>query len=213
MISRRNFLKGAGAAVLAVAATGVLAGCSDANVPNNTPAPAPTEPETPAVSNTVTLEDGVTLTILGTTREKVMPNGDLQYLAVKFELNNETKKDVTITENNFKTNLNGKWEFPVATKKLSDSQKQFLERADVPYIGYYGEGGDYDINTKPDFDPEHPIVPGKGYGFDPNQTVHGFGAAGTDLEAAVLYMTKTTESKMDLVVTYGAKVFKFNLAI
>lgn len=184
MISRRNFLKGAGVAALAVAATGVLAGCSDANVPGNTPAPAPSEPETPAAGNTITLAEGVTLTFTGTVREKVIPSGTLQYLAVKFKLNNESKKNVTISENNFKTNLNGKWEFPIASDKLSDSQKQFLfEKADAPYIDYYAEGGD------------------------------PFGTADTELEAAICYMTKSTESKMDLMVTYGAKVFKVTLDI
>lgn len=181
MISRRNFLKGAGAAVLAVAATGVLAGCSDANVPGNTPAPAPSEPETPVAGNTLTLAEGVTLTFTGTVREKVIPSGTLQYLAIKFKLNNETNKKVTISENNFKTNLNGKWERPVASDGLSDSQKDFLlKKADAPFIGYY-----------------------KGH----------FGEAGTDLEAAVCYMTKSTESKMELMVTYGAKLFKVTLDI
>ena len=187
MISRRNFLKGAGVAALAVAATGVLAGCSDANVPGNTPAPAPSEPETPAAGNTITLAEGVTLTFTGTVREKVIPSGTLQYLAIKFKLNNESKKNVTISENNFKTNLNGKWEFPIASDKLSDSQKQFLfEKADAPYIDYYAETA---------------------------MDGTSFGAAGTDLEAAVCYMTKSTESKMDLMVTYGAKVFKVTLDI
>ena len=128
--------------------------------------------------------EGVTLTFTGTVREKVIPSGTLQYLAIKFKLNNESKKNVTISENNFKTNLNGKWEFPIASDKLSDSQKQFLfEKADAPYIDYYAEGGD------------------------------PFGTADTELEAAICYMTKSTESKMDLMVTYGAKVFKVTLDI
>ncbi len=195
MISRRNFLKGAGAAVLAVAATGVLAGCSDANMPGNTPAPAPSEPETPAAGNTLTLAEGVTLTFTGTVREKVIPSGTLQYLAVKFKLNNETDKNVTISEKNFKTDLNGTWEFPVGAGKdtaekkdvLTDSQKKFLfEKADAPYINYYAETA---------------------------MDGTSFGAAGTELEAAVCYMTRTTESKMNLVFTYGAKVYKVTLAI
>lgn len=204
MISRRDFLKSAGVAALAVATTGMLAGCS---VPTNPDAPAPSEPETPAASNTVTLADGVTLTITGTVREKVIPSGSLQYLAVKFKLNNETEEDVTISEDNFKTNLNGKWEFPIASDELSDSQKKFLfEKADAPYIDYYSE-------------PEQGTKPGKGPkdGVKDNMGVvangQGFGAAGTDLEAAVCFLTKSTDSKMDLMVTYDAKVFKFNLAI
>lgn len=184
MISRRDFLKSAGVAALAVATTGMLAGCS-VNVPGNPGAPAPSEPETPAASKTLTLAEGVTLTFTGTVREKVIPTGTLQYLAVKFKLNNETKKNVTISESNFKTNLNGKWEFPVDPAKLSDSQKQFIfEKADAPFIGYYEA-----------------------------QYGEPFGAAGSDLEAAVCFMTRSTESKMDLVVTYGAKVFKVTLDI
>ena len=188
MITRRDFLKGAGVVALAVATTGVLAGCSDSSSStNNTPAPAPTpdEPVTPApASQTVTLEDGVTLTILGTTRANVLPNGTKQYLAVKFKLNNTTAHDVTITENNFKSNLNGKWEFPIASSKLSDSQKKFLVSSDVPYIGYYEE-----------------------------EFGNPFGAAGTALEAAVCYMTDTSKTAMDLYVTYGKKVFKFALSV
>ena len=180
MISRRDFLKSAGVAALAVATTGMLAGCS---VPNNPDAPAPDQPATPA-AKTITLADGVTLTFTGVVREKVIPSGTLQYLAIKFKLNNETDKNVTISEDNFKTNLNGKWEFPVATKNMSDSQINFLlEKADAPFIGWYEMSG------------------------------NPMGAAGTDLEAAVLYMTKSTESKMDLMVTYGAKVFKVTLDI
>lgn len=54
-ISRRKFLKGAGVAVLAVAAAGVLTGCgSDKKV---TPAPTPT---TKPVNVTYVLEDGTT---------------------------------------------------------------------------------------------------------------------------------------------------------
>lgn len=183
MISRRDFLKGAGVAALAVATTGMLAGCS-VNVPSNPDAPAPDQPETPA-AKTLTLAEGVTLTFTGTVREKVIPSGTLQYLAIKFKLNNETKKNVTISENNFKTNLNGKWEFPVDPADLSDSQKEFIfGKADAPFIGYY-----------------------EAMGGQP------FGAAGTDLEAAICYMTRSTESKMDLMVTYGAKVFKVTLDI
>ena len=184
MISRRDFLKGAGVAALAVAATGVLAGCSTTNLPNNDPAPAPDQPETPA-AKTVTLDDGVTLTILGTTRANVLPNGTKQYLAVKFKLDNASKDDVTITEKNFKSNLNGSWEFPISSDKLSNSQQKFLkETVDTPWIGYYED----EFGT-------------------------AFGAAGTALEAAVCYMTDTSKTNMDLIVTYGSKVFKFNLDI
>lgn len=178
MISRRNFLKGAGAAALAVAATGVLAGCSDANVPGNTPAPAPSEPETPAAGNTVTLADGVTLTFTGTVRKDA---GVFQYLAIKFKLNNETDKNVTFTNKNIKAHVNGKWVYPVDANKLTDAQKDFLFNvADAPFIDYY-EGN--------------------------------FGIVGTELEAAAFFQVKADQTEMDVIVDYGAKVFKFKLAI
>ena len=56
-ISRRKFLKGAGVAVLAVAASGVLAGCGSGN--KVTPAPTPT---TKPVDVTYVLEDGTKVT-------------------------------------------------------------------------------------------------------------------------------------------------------
>lgn len=190
MITRRDFLKGASVVALAAATSAVLTGCdSGSSSTNNTPAPAPTPDDsvTPAepTTQTVTLAEGVTLTITGTTRANVLPNGTKQYLAVKIKLNNTTGKDVTITEGNFKSNLNGKWEFPINSSKLSDSQKKFLmETADVPYISYYEE-----------------------------EFGNPFGAAGTDLEAAICYMTDTSKKAMDLYVTYGKKVFKFALNV
>ena len=180
MISRRNFLKGAGAAALAVAATGVLAGCSDANVPGNTPAPAPSEPETPAAGNTVTLADGVTLTVTGTARKDA---GVFQYLAIKFKLNNETDENVTFTNKNIKAHVNGQWVFPV--DKLTEAQKAFLfDVADAPYIDYYAENNG-----------------------------EAFGTAGTELEAAAFFQVKADQTEIDVIVDYGAKVFKFKLAI
>lgn len=197
MISRRDFLKGAGVATLAVAATGMLAGCS---VPNNTPAPAPDD-TTPAASNTITLADGVTLTILGTVRENA---GVLDYVAVKFNLNNESEKDVLFSEINFKANLNGQWVRPIASDKLTNAQKQFLfNKVGAPYIGYYGEVRESekkdDIEINSDM-----MVPDGGI---------AFGTAGTDLDAAVCFQVKPTETKMDLAVRYGTKTYKFTLDI
>ena len=73
-ISRRKFLKGAGVAVLAVAAAGVLTGCgSDKKV---TPAPTPT---TKTVNVTYVLEDGTKVTAntinVDFTKLKVTNNG------------------------------------------------------------------------------------------------------------------------------------------
>lgn len=191
MISRRDFLKSAGAATLAVAAAGILAGCS---TPSNEPAPAPSEPETPATGNTFELAKGLTLTILGTTRANVLPNGTKQYLAVKFKLSNNTGKDLPVdafTTKNFKSNLNGTWEFPIADKDLSDSQKKFLlNTADAPWMGYY----------------EYDDAVGGNRGT-------GWGLNGTDLEAAICYMTDTSKTSMDLYITYGSKVFKTTLSI
>lgn len=193
MISRRDFLKGAGVAALAVAATGVLAGCSDAatnTIPTPTPAPAP-DPA-PAVQ-TATLADGVVLTIESTARENVLPNSTTgkQYLGVKIKLANDSKENVKLNWKNFKCNASGKWEFAMNGEKLGSTRKKWLEeKLDAPYIGYYGKGEDFggpDINS--------------------------FGAAGTTLEAGLLFTTTTETKTCDLYVTYGSKVFKFTLDI
>ena len=191
MISRRDFLKGAGVAALAVAATGVLAGCSDAatnTIPTPTPAPAP-DPA-PAVQ-TATLADGVVLTIESTARENVLPNSTTgtQYLGVKIKLANDSKENVKLNWKNFKCNASGKWEFAMNAEKLGSTRKKWLEeKLDAPYIGYYGKGEE----AGDDF---------------------SFGAAGTTLEAGLLFTTTTETKTCDLYVTYGSKVFKFTLDI
>lgn len=201
MISRRDFLKSAGVAALAVATTGVLAGCS---VPTNPDAPAPSEPETPAASNTVTLADGVTLTMTGTARKDA---GVFQYLAVKFKLNNETDKDVTFTNKNIKAYVNGKWAFPIEAAALTQAQKDFLLNvADAPYIDFYSEP---EQGTKPGKGPKDHVKDNMGV----VANGQGFGTAGTELEAAACFQVKADQTETDVVVTYGAKVFKFHLAI
>lgn len=194
MISRRDFLKGAGVAALAVAATGVLAGCSDAAT-NTTPAPAP-DPA-PAVQ-TATLADGVVLTIESTARENVLPNSTTgtQYLGVKIKLANDSKENVKLNWKNFRCNASGKWEFAMNAEKLGSTRKKWLEeKLDAPYIGYYGKGEEPDDNM----------------GVDAN--INSFGAAGTTLEAGLLFTTTTETKTCDLYVTYGSKVFKFTLDI
>lgn len=198
MISRRDFLKGAGVAALAVAATGVLAGCSDAatnTIPTPTPAPAP-DPA-PAVQ-TATLADGVVLTIESTARENVLPNSTTgtQYLGVKIKLANDSKENVKLNWKNFKCNASGKWEFAMNAEKLGSTRKKWLEeKLDAPYIGYYGKSEEPDDNM----------------GVDAN--INSFGAAGTTLEAGLLFTTTTETKTCDLYVTYGSKVFKFTLDI
>ena len=197
MISRRDFLKGAGVAALAVAATGVLAGCSDAAT-NTIPTPAPAPDPAPAVQ-TATLADGVVLTIESTARENVLPNSTTgtQYLGVKIKLANDSKENVKLNWKNFKCNASGKWEFAMNAEKLGSTRKKWLEeKLDAPYIGYYGEdfeGSDDDM------------------GVDAN--INSFGAAGTTLEAGLLFTTTTETKTCDLYVTYGSKVFKFTLDI
>ena len=210
MISRRDFLKGAGVAALAVAATGVLAGCSDAatnTIPTPTPAPAP-DPA-PAVQ-TATLADGVVLTIESTARENVLPNSTTgtQYLGVKIKLANDSKENVKLNWKNFKCNASGKWEFAMNAEKLGSTRKKWLEeKLDAPYIGYYGKGY-YGKGEEPGDvfgDPDDNM------GVDAN--INSFGAAGTTLEAGLLFTTTTETKTCDLYVTYGSKVFKFTLDI
>lgn len=205
MISRRDFLKGAGVAALAVAATGVLAGCSDAaanTIPTPTPAPAP-DPA-PAVQ-TATLADGVVLTIESTARENVLPNSTTgtQYLGVKIKLANDSKENVKLNWKNFKCNASGKWEFAMNAEKLGSTRKKWLEeKLDAPYIGYYGKGVELGGGA---------VDPDGNMGVDAN--INSFGAAGTTLEAGLLFTTTTETKTCDLYVTYGSKVFKFTLDI
>lgn len=203
MISRRDFLKGAGVAALAVAATGVLAGCSDAAaIPTPTPAPAP-DPA-PAVQ-TATLADGVVLTIESTARENVLPNSTTgtQYLGVKIKLANDSKENVKLNWKNFKCNASGKWEFAMNAEKLGSTRKKWLEeKLDAPYIGYYGKGVELSGGA---------VDSDGNMGVDAN--IHSFGAAGTTLEAGLLFTTTTETKTCDLYVTYGSKVFKFTLDI
>ena len=70
-------------------------------------------------------------------------------------------------------------------EKLGSTRKKWLEeKLDAPYIGYYG-----------------------------NANINSFGAAGTTLEAGLLFTTTTETKTCDLYVTYGSKVFKFTLDI
>ena len=203
MISRRDFLKGAGVAALAVAATGVLAGCSDAAT-NTIPTPAPAPDPAPAVQ-TATLADGVVLTIESTARENVLPNSTTgkQYLGVKIKLANDSKENVKLNWKNFKCNASGKWEFAMNGEKLGSTHKKWLEeKLDAPYIGYYGKGEE----PGEDFG-----APDDNMGVDAN--INSFGAAGTTLEAGLLFTTTTETKTCDLYVTYGSKVFKFTLDI
>ena len=104
-ISRRKFLKGAGVAVLAVAASGVLAGCGSGN--KVTPAPTPT---TKSVDVTYVLEDGTKVTtkainvdftklkvtnygFAGLTKEDLKPNVPETYSIVDVNNYYITEKD------------------------------------------------------------------------------------------------------------------------
>ena len=221
MITRRDFLKGAGVVALAAATSVVLTGCDSGSSTTNTPAPAPdpSEPVTPAepTTQTITLANGITLTITGTTRANVLTNGSKQYVAVKFKLNNTTDTDFKFTEKHFLSDVNGKWERPVDTTHMwrtnektgeleiarPDLREFFLETADAPYISYYEE--EYDAAT--------------------GSNGVCFGAAHTNLEAAICYMIEGSKSTMNLYVydkiknnaqfdpASDAKVFQFALNI
>lgn len=184
MITRRSFLKVTGAAALTLAAGSMLTACSGSSSTNE-PAEKPNDLWITPTGNTVELEDGVTLTILGTQRQNVLPGGTAQYLGVKFKLSNTTKQDVEFSEDNFVSQIDGVWVSPIASEHLSDAQINFLTgTCDTPYISYY-----------------------ENYWGNP------FGAAGTKLEAAVCYMTTTAAKSLDLYVLYGEKTFKFTLTL
>lgn len=184
MISRRSFLKVTGAAALTLATGSMLTACSG-GASANEPAAKPNDLWITPTGNTVELEKGVTLTLLNTKRESVLPGGSLQYLGVMFKLDNTTNRDVEFVEGNFVSKIDGVWVSPVTSERLSDAQINFLTgTCDTPYISYYDEF----------------------YGSP-------FGTAGTALEAAVCYMTTTAAKSLDLYVLYGEKTFKFTLTL
>lgn len=180
MISRRSFLKVTGAAALTLATGSMLTACSG-GASANEPAAKPNDLWITPTGNTVELEKGVTLTILKTKRESVLPGGTLQYLGVTFKLDNDTDQDVEFAESNFVSKIDGVWVSPVTSEKLSDAQINFLTgTCDTPYIGYYDE-----------------------------YWGSSFGTAGTALEAAVCYMTTTEAKSLDLYVLYGKKTLNY----
>lgn len=111
MISRRDFLKGAGAAALVVATTGVLAGCSANDTPV-TPDPAPdTHPSTGStytLGQAIPVADGVTVTITGKRRYNyyTLPNGkegdNFGFIALKVSVKNEGNKAFNVKSTAFK---------------------------------------------------------------------------------------------------------------
>ena len=89
-----------------------------------------------------------------------------------------------------------KYDFTAIEKKWQE--KWLEEKLDAPYIGYYGKGEDFGGADD-------------SMGVDAN--INSFGAAGTTLEAGLLFTTTTETKTCDLYVTYGSKVFKFTLDI
>ena len=106
MISRRDFMKGAGAVAL-VAATGMLAGCSkDTPVtPDPAPTPNPSTGSTYALGQAIPVADGVTVTVTGDRYNYYTMEGEgdnFGFIALKVSVKNESGKAFEVKSSAFR---------------------------------------------------------------------------------------------------------------
>ena len=217
MISRRDFLKSAGAAALTVAAAGVLAGCSAADVPNPNPTPAPapapdknTESKTYKLGDTIEVADGVKVTVTGKRYTYYNPveddpavkfagaeGVDFGFIGLTVKVQNDSKKDFAIDSQDFiltQSNYAGS-QYPLNVKAYGvggttedDEVADGLEYLTGKFMG--------------DANPPMDAIPA-GAGYD-------VGAAGTELAAVLGFLTNANEANDTATLTYavGSKVYK-----
>jgi len=111
MISRRDFLKSAGVATLAVAAAGMLAGCSTNNTPvtpDPAPTPTPSTGSTYALGQAIPVADGVTVTVTGKRYNYYLNDADpaeydnFGFIALKVTVKNDGGKAFEVKSDDFK---------------------------------------------------------------------------------------------------------------
>ena len=206
MISRRDFLKGAGAAALAVATTGMLAGCSvnDTPVtPDPAPAPNPSTGSTYALGQAIPVADGVTVTITGNRRYNYYAEagqGQFGFIALKVSVKNESDKafDVKSTafhlvQNDYQTRTQYPMNvsaYGVKNGKADDRVAGTLEYLVSKFVGE-------------DYPPMDMIPAGEGY---------DLGKPDTELAAYLGFLTNVNEAEGTATLQYvvGDKVYKIN---
>ena len=144
-ISRRKFLKGAGGAVLAVAASGVLAGCGSGN--KVTPTPTPT---TKPVDVTYVLEDGTKVTTntinVDFTKLKVTNHGFTGLTEEDLKPNVPKTYSIVDVNNCYITEKDGKYFLTVVVAKTTVTPG----KEQVPVVFYVKNymTGDVDVTDK-----------------------------------------------------------------
>ena len=203
MISRRDFLKGAGAAALAVAATGMLAGCAGANVPPVTPDPAPapnpSTGSTNALGQAIPVADGVTVTVTGKRYNYYTMEGEgdnFGFIALKVSVKNEGSKAFAVKSDAFKliqTDYKPRVQYPLNVSAYSNGNTRTAEGLEFMLSKFVGRD-----------DPAMDEVPA-GQGYD-------LGNPGTELAAYLGFLTNVNEAEGTATLQYvvGDKVYKIN---
>lgn len=201
MISRRDFLKSAGVAALAVATTGVLAGCSTNNAPvtpDPAPAPNPSTGSTYALGQAIPVADGVTVTVTGDRYNYyTMPGeGDnFGFIALKVNVKNESGKAFEVKSDDFRL-----------------VQTDYKPRTQYPLnVSAYGVmGGTPNARTADGL--EFMLVKFVGDKYPPMDAVPDYvlGTPDTELAAYLGFLTNANEAKDTATLQYvvGDKVYK-----
>lgn len=211
MISRRDFMKTAGVATLAVAAASALTGCKSNDTPNPNPNPAPTPDDGNkgyTLGQDITVTDGVTVNITGkryTWYDEGQKTGGA--IILKVDVKNESDKAVAVKTTNF-----------TLTQKDYVPQNQYPLNADADdiYDAYYLVGKfveHIDLGMHPEKidDFQFPVM-------DDPQLVGSYdlGTPGTDLAAYIVFLTtdKAVDGSATLTFTHekmGGKVVQVKI--
>ena len=202
MISRRDFMKGAGAVAL-VAATGMLAGCSkDTPVtPDPAPTPNPSTGSTYALGQAIPVADGVTVTVTGDRYNYYTMEGEgdnFGFIALKVSVKNESDKA-----------------FDVKSTAFHLVQKDYQTRTQYPMnVSAYGvKNGKADDRVAGTL--EYLVSKFVGEDYPPMDMIsqgYDLGAPDTELAAYLGFLTNVNEAEGTATLQYvvGDKVYKIN---
>ena len=206
MISRRDFLKSAGVAALAVAPTGMLAGCSkDTPVtPDPAPAPNPSTGSTYALGQAIPVADGVTVTITGNRRYNYYAEagqGMFGFIALKVSVKNESDKAFEVKSTAFRlvqADYQTRTQYPMNVRAYGVADDTIADdrvAVTLEYLVSKFVGEDY---------PPMDMIPA-GEGYD-------LGKPDTELAAQLGFLTNVNEAEGTATLQYvvGDKVYKIN---
>ena len=204
MISRRDFLKSAGVAALAVAATGMLAGCSNDTpvTPDPAPAPNPSTGSTYALGQAIPVADGVTVTITGNRRYNYYAEagqGQFGFIALKVSVKNESDKA-----------------FDVKSTAFTLIQDDYKPRTQKPMnVRAYGVADGTIADERVAGTLEYLVSKFVGEDYPPMDMIsegYDLGAPDTELAAHLGFLTNVNEAEGTATLQYvvGDKVYKIN---